>query len=156
MSITCRWKRWAGQSTTHIHSFPMRSNYVFLADLIGSIHCFLAESYFQLAELIEWHFSTIDKQIEFLNCFAAEVGLPPFENWRHQLYRKVVHCIYSDCDDEYRDTLDADEWIQQWQLSLQRFLWFIMYAAYMCLEICQKQVLTGFWDSMTSTFIHAG
>lgn len=60
-------------------------------------------------------------QIEFLSWLAAEVGLPPLEEWRVRLYRTVEQCVSSHVDG-YRDALDAEYWIQQWQPSRQRFV----------------------------------
>ncbi|ONK73789.1 uncharacterized protein A4U43_C04F35380 [Asparagus officinalis] len=72
------------------------------------------EYYFQMEEIGKPKRHTHElypDEVEHLNWLTAEVGLPPLEDWRFQIYRTVLRRI-SAHDDNYRDNLDVDSLIQ--------------------------------------------
>ncbi|XP_043725021.1 flavin-containing monooxygenase FMO GS-OX5-like [Telopea speciosissima] len=59
------------------------------------------------------------EQFEYKNWLAAQLGLPPMEDWVEQMATISVKLAYSDLDG-YRDNFKGDYWIQQLQSSSQR------------------------------------
>ncbi|KAG0474900.1 hypothetical protein HPP92_014586 [Vanilla planifolia] len=49
---------------------------------------------------------------EYLNWLASEVGLPPVEEWKQQMYNSVMEYIKSH-EDGFRDSTDSSFWISK-------------------------------------------
>jgi hypothetical protein len=53
--------------------------------------------------------ATIDeRQVEYMDWVAAQVGEPPMEARRREIYEKALRCIWS-LDDSYRDSWEEEE-----------------------------------------------
>ncbi|KAL0923723.1 hypothetical protein M5K25_007792 [Dendrobium thyrsiflorum] len=80
-------------------------------DMLSSVK----EHYVQMEEMQRpkhhTHYLT-PQEPEYLNWLAAEIGLPPIEEWKLQMYSLVMKSIMSH-DAGYRDKWDADYWMSQ-------------------------------------------
>ena len=64
------------------------------------------------------HISLIDFclfwcQFDYENWLVTQLGLPPLEEWREQMYYYLLKKITSHDGDDYRDTWDIDKWMQE-------------------------------------------
>ncbi len=64
------------------------------------------------------HISLIDFclfwcQFDYENWLVTQLGLPPLEEWREQMYYYLLKKITSHDGDDYRDTWDIDRWMQE-------------------------------------------
>ncbi|KAF5446223.1 hypothetical protein F2P56_031865, partial [Juglans regia] len=52
-------------------------------------------------------------KFDYENWLVKQLGLPPLEDWREQLYFYAMKKITSEAGDDYRDTWDINKWMQE-------------------------------------------
>lgn len=74
------------------------------------------EELYQHMEEIGWpkhHTHQLQQKFDYENWLVTQLGLPPLEEWREQMYYYLLKKITSHDGDDYRDTWDIDRWMQE-------------------------------------------
>ncbi|GLT51956.1 hypothetical protein SLA2020_253260 [Shorea laevis] len=80
-----------------------------------------AQGFYQHLDQVGWPkrltHQLLQDKIDYENCLLTQLGLPPLEKWREQLFYHMKNILLSSSPGNYRDGWDVDEWIQEVQSS---------------------------------------